>query len=70
MVGMHNNGPWPKCVGLIGEECAEYIENLTENINTVIISPSDGTAKKGFDPYRVRIFVDDDNIVTVIPRLG
>ena len=71
MIGMSNTrGPWPKCVGMTGDDCADYIETSIENVHTVIIKPSDNDSGKNFDEHRVRIYVDDDNLVTSIPRLG
>lgn len=71
MIGMSNiRGPWPKCVGMTGDDCVEYVETSTENIHTTIIKPLDADKGKKFDENRVRIYVDEDDIVTIIPRLG
>lgn len=71
MIGMSNSrGPWPKCVGMTGDDCVEYVETSTENIHTTIIKPSDSDKGKKFDENRVRIYVDEDDLVAIIPRLG
>lgn len=55
---------------MTGDDCADYIETATENIHTTIIEPSDMDYGKDFDEHRVRIYVDEDYLVTIIPRLG
>mmetsp|Transcript_10320 Transcript_10320/g.24851 ORF Transcript_10320/g.24851 Transcript_10320/m.24851 type:complete len:117 (+) Transcript_10320:83-433(+) len=72
MIGMSNSrGPWPKCVGMTGDDCTDYIETGNTGIHTTIIKPSDSDQQgKKFDEHRVRIYVDEDDIVDTIPRLG
>eukprot|EP00540_Astrosyne_radiata_P022173 CAMPEP_0116853326 /NCGR_PEP_ID=MMETSP0418-20121206/17847_1 /TAXON_ID=1158023 /ORGANISM="Astrosyne radiata, Strain 13vi08-1A" /LENGTH=125 /DNA_ID=CAMNT_0004485709 /DNA_START=31 /DNA_END=408 /DNA_ORIENTATION=- len=84
MIGMtQRNGPWPKCLGMDGEECCVYIEAYARDVRDhkgcEIIGPTTTTTsvvvvvvddEKKFDPHRVRVYVDEDSIVTDIPDRG
>jgi hypothetical protein len=63
-------GPWPKCLGIDCEECLNYIESYAEDLGLVVIIPPNTTLTDDFRKDRVRIFVDDDCIVTAIPDRG
>lgn len=70
MIGMsRNQGPWPKCLGLSGEGCRDYIEENADNLRVEIIPPQT-KLRANFDPERVRVFVDGDGIVDKIPKRG
>mmetsp|Transcript_17770 Transcript_17770/g.48345 ORF Transcript_17770/g.48345 Transcript_17770/m.48345 type:complete len:113 (+) Transcript_17770:199-537(+) len=67
--GVNREGPWPECVGLSFEECSERIDSYTKDgveieMSFERIKPND------FNPKRVVIFVDEDEIVTSIPHKG
>lgn len=70
MIGMSNTqGPWPKCVGMIGDDCVSYIESNAQNLNIVIVH-TDDLLSRDFDLERVRVQVDNDEVVNSIPRRG
>jgi hypothetical protein len=70
MIGMTMaKGPWPKCVGMSGEDCAEYIQSNAENVYAEI-HYHDDIVSRDFDTERVRIYVDDNDIVDEIPSRG
>jgi hypothetical protein len=63
------SGPWPKCVGMAGEECESYIESTTEGL-TVVIVPEGSMVTEDFRTDRVRIWVDANDIVVATPSRG
>lgn len=71
MTGGH--GPWPACLDMEGTACRSLIESYASDVigNIVIITPEmvDELAND-FDMHRVRIYVDEDGIVTEIPVRG
>mmetsp|Transcript_27282 Transcript_27282/g.38371 ORF Transcript_27282/g.38371 Transcript_27282/m.38371 type:complete len:84 (+) Transcript_27282:24-275(+) len=64
-------GPWPECVGESVEDCIQLIKesNLRKQRDIEIIY-SNSKVKSDFQPNRVRIYVDDDELVEKIPKLG
>ena len=63
------NNPWLQCVGTIGEDCKQYIQETSPELKVTIIPP--GTAMTmDFDLTRVRIFVDNEGIVIQEPKKG
>mmetsp|Transcript_106040 Transcript_106040/g.306710 ORF Transcript_106040/g.306710 Transcript_106040/m.306710 type:complete len:115 (-) Transcript_106040:35-379(-) len=62
-------GPWPKCVGMTGEECVSYIDENTEGL-TIVIVPEGSVVTEDFRTDRVRVFVDADDVVSSIPSRG
>lgn len=72
MVAMTSQqGPWPKCLGMLGDECVTYIESVTtrDRIDIQIIEPG-SIMIRDFQKERVRIFIDENSIVDDIPRRG
>lgn len=62
-------GPWPKCVGMTGQNCAAYIEENAQDLTVEVISY--GTmVTQDFRTDRVRIFVDADGLVFAAPSRG
>ena len=60
---------WPQCVGLSGEEAKQIVESNDSQLKVQILK--EGTpVTKDLRRDRVRIFVDDDNIVKRVPRTG
>jgi hypothetical protein len=76
MIGMtRRQGPWPDCLGLTGDACAEYIKESTSTGTRtsdleIIIVPQGSILTRDFNGNRVRIFVDVDNIVNAVPSKG
>ncbi|KAH7285683.1 hypothetical protein KP509_33G040800 [Ceratopteris richardii] len=67
-----NTGPpksWPQLVGLPGEEAKCKILEKGPEL-TVVILPEGSGVTKDFRVNRVRIFVDDNGIVTKAPHIG
>ena len=63
------NNPWSQCVGTIGEDCKQYIQETSPELKVTIIPP--GTVMTmDFDLTRVRIFVDKEGIVIQEPKKG
>jgi hypothetical protein len=64
-------GPWPKCLGMTGQDCVNYIDSYAQDLEGRIYIISPGTAvTEDFQTDRVRIYVDEDGIVTAIPDRG
>ena len=64
-------GPWPKCLGMAGQDCADYIDSYAQDLHGRIYIISSGTpVTEDFRTDRVRIYVDEDGIVTTIPNRG
>lgn len=63
-------GPWPKCVGMTGENCKNHILANAKDINSVDVIPQDSMVTMDFSTSRVRVFIDDDGIVVMIPKRG
>lgn len=62
-------GPWPACVGMTGEDCVSYIESNTEGL-TIVITSEGSVVTKEFRTDRVRIWVDENDIVVTAPKKG
>lgn len=62
-------GPWPKCVGMTGEDCVSYIESNTEGL-TIVIVPEGSVVTQDFRTDRVRVWVDAKDIVFAAPSRG
>ena len=62
-------GPWPACLGMNGEDCLELIASYDKGLQIELIHPYEPSTDD-FRPDRVRIFVDDANVVTTIPNRG
>jgi hypothetical protein len=67
-----DQGPWPSCYGTLGDECKEYILDIATDLlyKNVKLYPAGTPMTKDYDTNRVRIQVDEDNIVSVTPRRG
>jgi hypothetical protein len=69
MIGMASkNGPWKECLGMDGNACCELINSLVD-VDCQII-PENSMVTMDFREDRVRVFVNDDNVVTHIPSRG
>jgi hypothetical protein len=69
MIGMsskHKHGPWPQCVGMDGPACC----NLIAGDYDCIVVPENSPVTMDYQLTRVRVFVDEQNVVTKIPHLG
>jgi hypothetical protein len=66
-------GPWPECVNMVATDCITYIETYAEDLrsshNIFIIEP-DMMVTQDFRTDRVRIYVNESNIVIQTPRRG
>ncbi|XP_071949485.1 uncharacterized protein [Antedon mediterranea] len=60
---------WPELVGETGDVARSQILNDYPNLKVYII-PADSAVTADFVTNRVRIFVDQENIVTRPPRIG
>merc|ERR1712151_1129178 len=65
-----DQGPWPCCLGLTGEECEVYIEGKAPDLTEVSIILEGSVVTTDFVTTRVRIYVDENGIVTLVPRRG
>ncbi|KAI2499914.1 hypothetical protein MHU86_14584 [Fragilaria crotonensis] len=67
----HKEGPWPACKGMDGAACCELIEGYAVDIRgQCFIIPENSPVTMDFRSTRVRVFVDNDNVVTSIPSRG
>ena len=62
-------GPWPECVGMQAEDCQTLILEEAPSLNTYII-PEGSPVTMDYRLDRVRIFVDDANVVVSVPNRG
>ena len=62
-------GPWPECVGMQAENCQSLILSEAPSLNTFII-PDGSPVTMDYRLDRVRIFVDDSNVVASVPNRG
>lgn len=62
-------GPWPKCVGMTGEDCRDMISQMAPSLNIYII-PDGSAVTMDYRLDRVRIFIDDDDVVVSVPDRG
>ena len=61
-------GPWPECLGISGEQCKELIASAADDvIGNIYIMNENSMMTMDYRTNRVRIFVNDNNIVTKIP---
>jgi hypothetical protein len=64
-------GPWPKCLGMTGQECATYVVSSTTRDSLDVMIVVDGTiVTSDFRKDRVRIFVNEEGIVEIVPGRG
>lgn len=66
-----NRGPWPECLGIDGEKCAGIIEASAYDMqnNVFLLHPGE-MYTEDFRTDRVRVFVDEYDIVFKVPKLG
>jgi Potato inhibitor I family len=65
-------GPWPECLGWTGSKCQRYVESYGDEKlrGHVHIVPAGSMVTMDFDTDRVRIYVDEADLVNKIPRRG
>lgn len=63
------DGPWPSCVGKAAGICEDHISFLNNKL-TLVILPYGSPVTMEFNPIRVRIFVDENNLVKTDPRIS
>lgn len=64
------SGPWPKCIGMTGEDCVSYIEENANDDLVVMLVPFGSMVTTDFRTDRVRVFVDENDIVFAAPSRG
>lgn len=68
---INREGPWPQCVGMDADECKRMIQTYASDVRgNVVILSEDAAVTMDFRTDRVRIFVDEKNVVTHIPGRG
>eukprot|EP00978_Attheya_sp_CCMP212_P025261 scaffold80927_cov42-Attheya_sp.AAC.1 len=67
-----DQGPWSSCYGTPGDECKEYILDIATDLldDNVNLYPAGTPMTMDYLTNRVRILVDKDGIVSVIPGRG
>ena len=63
------NNLWSQCVGTVGEDCRQYIEESSPELKVYIIPPG-SVLTMDYNLKRVRIFVNKDGIVVRKPKKG
>jgi hypothetical protein len=63
-------GPWPKCVGMSGDDCVSYIESNAKDVSNAVVVPPESMLTADFRKDRVRVFVDSYGIVNAVPGRG
>merc|ERR1712232_595787 len=65
------SGPWPECAGKEGNECANLIlEDSPDLAGNIFLIPPNTLVTEDYRLDRVRIMVDNNNIVVKIPVRG
>mmetsp|Transcript_13507 Transcript_13507/g.20077 ORF Transcript_13507/g.20077 Transcript_13507/m.20077 type:complete len:166 (-) Transcript_13507:333-830(-) len=65
------SGPWPECVGMEGNECANLIlKDSPDLAGNIFLIPPNTPVTEDYRLSRVRIMVDNNNIVVEIPLRG
>ncbi|KAG8653977.1 hypothetical protein MANES_05G086480v8 [Manihot esculenta] len=60
---------WPELVGANGDSAAATIEEENKNVKATVLK--EGTpVTKDFRTNRVRVWVDENNVVTQAPTIG
>ena len=71
MIGLrYKNGPWPKCLEMDGDDCCQYIESVAKEIDECVVVGENESVTEDFRTTRVRVFVDENRVVTKIPDKG
>jgi Potato inhibitor I family len=68
-----HQGPWPECLDMSSTNCIRYIETYAEDLRIsqqIKVVPPDVMVTMDFNPKRVRIYVNESDIVIQIPRRG
>eukprot|EP00563_Minutocellus_polymorphus_P020493 CAMPEP_0197716604 /NCGR_PEP_ID=MMETSP1434-20131217/1431_1 /TAXON_ID=265543 /ORGANISM="Minutocellus polymorphus, Strain CCMP3303" /LENGTH=207 /DNA_ID=CAMNT_0043300987 /DNA_START=75 /DNA_END=698 /DNA_ORIENTATION=+ len=63
------NGPWESCLQKDAIICMDHIKSLNDKLNAVIL-PYGSLVTMDFRADRVRIFVDENNVVKMTPRIS
>lgn len=66
---MSEKGQWPEAVGLSGEQAKAIILQDDPTIKVEILDENAATTRD-YRPYRVRIFINGDGVVTRAPSRG
>lgn len=68
-----HQGPWPECLGLPASDCVHIIKTYAEDLRSsghVFVIEPDMMVTMDFDEHRVRVWVDESNLVNKIPKRG
>lgn len=63
------DGPWESCLQKDAMICTDHIKLLNDNLNVVIL-PYGSVVTMDFRTDRVRVFVDENNVVKMTPRIS
>ncbi|RZC49513.1 hypothetical protein C5167_017935 [Papaver somniferum] len=61
---------WPELVGKLGDDAKETIEREDPGLRQVVIVLEGSIIDMAIIPDRVRVWVDERNIVTRVPKTG
>jgi Potato inhibitor I family len=65
------HGPWPGCLGLESDACKDIISSYAPNLEIEVITPDMvDLIIDDFNINRVRVYVDENDIVQDIPVKG
>ena len=68
---LNQSGPWSQCLGINGNECSEIIKIQTASNPVDVYFIEEGfIVTSDWVLTRVRIYIDEDNIVTRVPHRG
>lgn len=64
-------GPWPSCLGQDANDCVAFIQsNARPSPSTIVVVFPGMIVTDDFRKDRVRVYVNDDGVVTAIPDRG
>jgi Potato inhibitor I family len=61
---------WPQLVGMDGDEAAAQLEAAYPDKYDIFVLNEDSIVTMDYLTDRIRIFVNDANVVTLVPRIG
>jgi hypothetical protein len=71
LVVTSTTGPWPECIGWTGEECCHAITQTVPDVQgRCYVIPAGSMVTMDYVTTRVRVFVDENKIVTKAPMRG
>jgi len=67
----NSQGPWKECLGMTFDDCKAVIAQAAPDLKNAIFEiPPDSMVTMDYNTHRVRVYVDEQHIVTRVPQRG